>query len=36
MNYVSNRSDAMIGKQVLRRFCPRCARQQRAQQFVKL
>jgi ferredoxin len=34
--YVSSRSDATMGKQVLRRFCPSCAREKRAAEFVKL
>ena len=34
--YVTDRSDAVMGKQVLRRLCPKCAREQRAQKFVKL
>ena len=36
LGYVSSHSDTMIGKQVLRRLCSTCARQQRAQEFVKL
>ncbi len=35
LQYVTSRSDAVMGKQVLRRLCPRCAREQRAQEFVK-
>jgi NADPH-dependent glutamate synthase beta subunit-like oxidoreductase len=36
LSYVTGRSDAIMGKQVLRRFCPKCAREQRAENFVKL
>jgi len=36
LEYVTERSDAVMGKQLLRRLCPRCAREQRAQKFVKL
>lgn len=36
LEYVTGRSDAVMGKQVLRRLCSRGARQQRAQKFVKL
>jgi NADH-quinone oxidoreductase subunit F len=36
LQYVTERSDAAMGKQVLRRFCPRCAREKRAARFVKL
>jgi len=36
LDYVTSRSDAVMGKQVLRRLCPTCAREQRALEFVKL
>ncbi len=36
LNYVTSHSDAVMGKQVLRRFCARCAREKRAGLFVKL
>jgi ferredoxin len=36
LEYVTGRSDAVMGKQVLRRLCPRCSRRQRAEKFVKL
>jgi formate hydrogenlyase subunit 6/NADH:ubiquinone oxidoreductase subunit I len=36
LNYVTSHSDAIMGKQVLRRFCPSCARGKRAAEFVKL
>ncbi len=36
LQYVTDRSDAVMGKQVLRRLCPKCARERRAQKFVKL
>jgi NADH-quinone oxidoreductase subunit F len=36
LEYVSSRSDAVMGKQILRRFCPRCAREQRAREFALL
>jgi len=35
VDYVSAHSDSVLGKQVLRRLCPRCAREKRAAQFVK-
>jgi NADPH-dependent glutamate synthase beta subunit-like oxidoreductase/ferredoxin len=35
LNYVTRRSDSMMGKMVLRRLCPKCAREKRAAQFVK-
>jgi len=35
LSYVSSPSDTKVGKQVLRRLCPACARGKRAQQFVK-
>ena len=34
--YVTSRSDVVMGKQVLRRLCPSCAREKRAEKFVKL
>jgi len=36
LGYVSAHSDTVMGKQVLRRLCPACAREKRAQEFVKL
>ncbi len=33
--YVSAQSDTVMGKQVLRRLCPACARAQRAREFVR-
>ena len=36
LDYVTSRIDAITGKRVLRRFCSRCAREQRAAEFVKL
>jgi NADH-quinone oxidoreductase subunit F len=36
LDYVSQHSDAVLGKQVLRRFCPSCAREKRAAEFLKL
>lgn len=36
LDYVASHSDATMGKQVLRRFCPRCAREKWAAEFVKL
>ncbi len=36
LNYVTGRSDATMGKQVLRRLCPKCAREQRAAKMVNL
>jgi hypothetical protein len=36
LDYVTSRSDAVTGKQVLRRLCPACAREKRAQEFVKI
>jgi NADH-quinone oxidoreductase subunit F len=36
LEYVSSHSDALMGKQVLRRLCSRCARENRAREFVKL
>jgi NADH-quinone oxidoreductase subunit F len=36
LQYVTDHSDAVMAKQVLRRFCPKCAREKRAAQFVKL
>jgi ferredoxin len=36
LQYVTDRSDAAMDKQVLRRFCPKCAREKRAAKFVKL
>ena len=36
LDYVTSRSDQTTGKFVLRRLCPKCARQSRAKQFVKL
>ena len=35
LSYINRRSDAVMGKPVLRRLCPRCAREKRAAQFVK-
>jgi NADH-quinone oxidoreductase subunit F len=35
LDYVSHRSDDVTGKHVLRRLCPRCARERRAREFVK-
>ncbi len=36
LTYVSGRSDAVTGKQVLRRLCPRCARAERAEKLALL
>jgi NADH-quinone oxidoreductase subunit F len=36
LDYVTTHSDAVMGKQVLRRLCPQCARGKRAREFVKL
>jgi NADH-quinone oxidoreductase subunit F len=36
LSYVTGRSDATTGKQVLRRLCPRCAREQRAAKMVNI
>lgn len=36
LDYVTSHSDAIIKKQVLRRFCPTCAREKRAAEFIKL
>ena len=36
LDYVTSRSDQTMEKFVLRRLCPKCARQSRAKQFVKL
>jgi NADH-quinone oxidoreductase subunit F len=36
LSYVTGRSDATMGKQVLRRLCARCAREQRAEKMVYL
>ncbi|MCX5891071.1 MAG: FAD-dependent oxidoreductase [Deltaproteobacteria bacterium] len=36
LDYVTAHSDAVMGKQVLRRLCPHCAREKRAAAFVKL
>ncbi|MGB9291834.1 MAG: 4Fe-4S dicluster domain-containing protein, partial [Desulfobaccales bacterium] len=36
LDYVTSHSDAVTGKQVLRRFCSACAREKRAQEFVNL
>jgi NADH-quinone oxidoreductase subunit F len=36
LDYVTSRSDAVMGKQVLRRLCSACAREKRAAEFVKL
>ena len=36
LGYVSSHSDTVMGKQVLRRLCSACAREKRAQEFVKL
>jgi NADH-quinone oxidoreductase subunit F len=33
LEYVTARSDTVMGKRVLRRLCPRCARKKRAQKF---
>ena len=33
LGYVTSRSDAAMGKVVLRRLCPQCSREQRARQF---
>jgi len=35
LEFVKSRSDAVTGKNVLRRMCPRCARENRANKFVK-
>lgn len=36
LSYISRHSDAVMGKPVLRRLCPRCSREKRAADFVKL
>jgi ferredoxin len=36
LGYVASHSDTAMDKHVLRRLCPQCAREQRAQEFVKL
>jgi hypothetical protein len=36
LSYVTGRSDATMGKQVLRRLCARCAREQRAVSMVNI
>jgi len=36
LSYVTGRSDATMGKQVLRRLCPKCAREQRAVAMVNI
>jgi NADH-quinone oxidoreductase subunit F len=36
LGYINSRSDAVMGKPVLRRLCPHCAREKRAVNFVKL
>ncbi|WP_244085555.1 FAD-dependent oxidoreductase [Desulforhabdus sp. TSK] len=36
LQFVTSRSDAVTGKRVLRRLCPKCARTRRAENFVKL
>ena len=36
LSYVTARSDATMGKQVLRRLCPKCAREQRAVAMVNI
>ena len=36
LDYVTHRSDDITGKHVLRRLCPRCARERRAWEFAKL
>ncbi len=36
LDYVTAHSDAVTGKQVLRRFCPGCARERRAAEFIKI
>lgn len=36
LQYVTSRSDAVTGKRVLRRLCPKCARTRRAENFAKL
>uniref|UniRef100_A0A7C3YZJ6 FAD-dependent oxidoreductase n=1 Tax=Desulfobacca acetoxidans TaxID=60893 RepID=A0A7C3YZJ6_9BACT len=36
LSYVIGRSDAVTGKQVLRRLCPKCARKQRAANLVNI
>jgi putative selenate reductase YgfK subunit len=35
LDYVTQRSDAVMQKRVLRRLCPKCAREKRAMQFVR-
>lgn len=35
LDYVTERSDAVTGRKVLRRLCPACARESRARNFVK-
>lgn len=35
LEYVTGRSDTVMGKFVLRRLCPKCAREKRAQSFAK-
>jgi NADH-quinone oxidoreductase subunit F len=36
LSYVTRHSDAVMGKQVLRRLCPKCARSQKAQKFANI
>jgi ferredoxin len=36
LSYVTGRSDATTGRHVLRRLCPKCARQQRAAKMVNI
>jgi NADH-quinone oxidoreductase subunit F len=36
LNYVTRRSDSLMGKMVLRRLCPKCAREQRAAKMANL
>jgi len=36
LSYVTGRSDSVMGKQVLRRLCARCAREQRAAKLVNI
>ncbi len=36
LDYVTHRTDKAMGKQVLRRLCPRCARAKRAEKLVNL
>jgi ferredoxin len=35
LGYVSSHSDAVTGKQVLRRYCAKCARSERAAEFAR-